>query len=244
MPYIVALISLCAVYVLALYLMRYAKRGFVCNFFFLAVVLGCYLTIGVIVYSDVGFYDWNFQNLMPVANVSPFMFATAPLFLLAPKRVRGYGFLLISLLSVGMFLSGVFGCVYNAVIHYKFHFHFLLDYIAHFALSLFGIYLIRTGQARFTRRGFFVSSAMIFGVALVMLLLNLIFDTSFFGLSLNGKHNIYNVVLVGNSYLSALIYFIGLMAVLLLGAAAAKLASAPCFALFTKEKNTKNYTIQ
>ena len=62
--------------------------------------------------------------------------------------------------------------------------------------------------------GFF----LIYGVAVVMLILNVIFDKAFFGLSLNGRHNIYNMVLVDNSYLSALIYFVGLGAVLALGA--------------------------
>ena len=38
-----------------------------------------------------------------------------------------------------------------------------------------------------------------------------------FTLSINGKHNIYNMVLVNNSYLSALIYYLGLGVVLLLG---------------------------
>ena len=52
-----------------------------------------------------------------------------------------------------------------------------------------------------------------------MLVLNLIFDTSFFGLSLRGKHNIYNNVLTNNSYLSAALYFFGLICVLLMGLA-------------------------
>jgi hypothetical protein len=36
-------------------------------------------------------------------------------------------------------------------------------------------------------------------------------------LSLNGKHSIYNVVLVESSYLSALLYFFGLFGVLAMG---------------------------
>ena len=47
--------------------------------------------------------------------------------------------------------------------------------------------------------------------------LYVIFDNAFFGLSLFGKHNIYNMVIVDNSYLSALLYFIGLIGVTLLG---------------------------
>ena len=50
-----------------------------------------------------------------------------------------------------------------------------------------------------------------------MMIVNVIFDTAFFGLSLNGKHNIYNFVLTNNAYLSAALYFFGLICVLGLG---------------------------
>ena len=129
------------------------------------------------------------------------------------------------MLCVGMFLSTVFGCVHNALRGYKFHFHFTLDYLSHFALSAFGIYLIRTGQAKVNIKNSSISASVIFGVATTMLALNAIFDTAFFGLSLTGKHNIYNIVLVSNSYLSAVIYYFGLAIVLCMGFALCKLLS-------------------
>ena len=64
-----------------------------------------------------------------------------------------------------------------------------------------------------------------------MLLLNVAFDTAFFGLSLNGKHNIYNMVLVSNSYLSACIYFLGVGVVLLLGVALCKIVERDKFCI-------------
>jgi len=131
--------------------------------------------------------------------------------------VKKHFLLLISLLSVGMFLSSALGCIYNAVINYKFHIHFTYDYVSHFSLSLLGIYVIRTKQVTLNIKNALISSSMIFGAAGVMLVLNAIFNTAFFGLSLNGKHNIYNNVLVDNSYVSALLYFLGLGLVLLLG---------------------------
>lgn len=62
-----------------------------------------------------------------------------------------------------------------------------------------------------------IAGSIIVVVALIMMTMNVLFDTSFFGLSLNGKHNIYLVVLTDNSYLSALIYFTGLTTILFLG---------------------------
>ena len=116
-----------------------------------------------------------------------------------------------------MLLSSVFGCIYNASINYKFHLHFLSDYFAHIALSLWGVYLIKSRQVELTKKNVIASSGIMIGVAFTMLTLNVIFDTAFFGLSLNGKHNIYNNVLTKSSYLSALLYFIGLIGVLGMG---------------------------
>lgn len=176
-----------------------------------------YLSLVYVVYSDVGFYDWNFQNTLPMANVSPFMFSVMPLTWILPKGARKYLYLLISLLSVGMLFSAISSSLYNAIIGYKFHWHFMLDYVAHLILSAWGIYLVKSGQVILCKRDCLISGSLIVGVAFVMMMLNVTLDTAFFGLSLSGKHNIYNNVIVDSSALSALIYFVGLVVVLLLG---------------------------
>ena len=176
-----------------------------------------YLSLVYVVYSDVGFYDWNFQNTLPMANVSPFMFSVMPLTWILPKGARKYLYLLISLLSVGMLFSAISSSLYNAIIGYKFHWHFMLDYVAHLILSAWGIYLVKSGQVILCKRDCLISGSLIVGVAFVMMMLNVMLDTAFFGLSLSGKHNIYNNVIVDSSALSALIYFVGLVVVLLLG---------------------------
>ena len=215
--YILTLLALYVIYGVCIFLMKYARSFTLANCIFTALVFLPYTMLCLTVYLDVGFNDWNFQNTLPVANVSPFMFSMVPIILILPKRLKKHAHLLISLLTVGMFLSSTFGCIYNALIGYKFHLHFTYDYISHFTLSLFGIYLIRTKQADLSKKNVLISSSLIYGAAAVMILLNVIFDKAFFGLSLNGKHNIYNNVLVDNSYLSALLYLIGLAFVLALG---------------------------
>ena len=217
MSYIITLIAFIVLYVGVIYLMKYMRNTKLTNTVFALVVFIAYVGLGLTIYLDVGFNDWNFQNTLPFANVSPFMFFSIPLALLLPKKINAYFLLLISLLSVGMFLSSVFECVYNAVINYKFHIHFTYNFFSHFALSLFGVYIIRSGQVTLNIKNALKSSIIIFTVATTMLIVNLIFNTAFFGLSLNGKHNIYNIVLVENSYLSALIYYTGLTLVVVLG---------------------------
>ena len=215
--YIIAMVGLCLFFAGGVFLMKYIPRSKMTNFVFGCLVFIPYVALCTIVYKDVGFYDWNFQNTLPVANVSPFMFALTALLLFFPKKVKKHLYLLISLLTVGMFFSSIVGCLYNASINYKFHFHFMLDYMAHIFLSLFGVYLIRSKQVIPTLKNGLISTGILLGVATVMMIINVIFDTSFFGLSLNGKHNIYNNVLTDNSYVSALLYYLGVVFVLSLG---------------------------
>ena len=215
--YILTLVIFAALYVAVICLMKFMRNTALTNAILMAAVLIPYVALSVTIYRDVGFYDWNFQNTLPVANASPFMFTCVPLALILPKRIREHFLLLISLLSVGMLLSGTFGCIYNAVRNYKFHIHFTYDYMAHFALSLFGVYLVKSKQVTPSVKNALISSSVIVGAAAIMMILNVIFDTAFFGLSLNGKHNIYNVVLTDSSYLSALLYFFGLAVILTLG---------------------------
>lgn len=217
MLYILSLIFLLVFYICIIINMKYMKNTKLFNFIFSTVVFVCYLCVVIRVYCSVGFDDWNFQNTLPVANVSPFMFTLVGILYLFPVKMRKHLYLLISLLSVGMLFSSILGCIYNASIHYKFHLHFLSDYVAHVMLSLWGVYFIKSGQVKLEKKNSLISASIILGVALVMMVLNVIFDTAFFGLSLNGKHSIYNNVLTDNSYLSAVLYFVGLLCILFLG---------------------------
>ena len=125
--------------------------------------------------------------------------------------------MLIALLSVGMFLSPSIALIRNGAIGYRFLPHFLLDYLAHYVLSLWGVYIIYSKQVELKVKDSLIAGSIIVVVALIMMIVNVLFDTSFFGLSLNGKHNIYLTVLTDNSLLSALMYFSGLVVVMILG---------------------------
>lgn len=217
MPYIISMLLLLVFYVFVILNMGYMKNTKLFNCIFSVTIVACYLYVVIRTYFSVGFNDWNFKNTLPVANVSPFMFTLVGIIHLIPFKLKKHLYLLISLLSVGMLLSSILGCIYNASIGYKFHLHFLSDYVAHIMISLWGVYLIKNRQAEPTKMNSIISGGIIIAVALTMLILNVIFNTAFFGLSLRGKHNIYNNVLTNNSYLSAVIYFAGLIFVLALG---------------------------
>lgn len=236
--YVLALFVLCFIYVMCILLMNRMHNTKLFNLIFIAFVYITYVCSCVYIYkTDTDPTRWNFLNTLPFANISPFMFSIMPILIVLPKKFKEPVYLLISMLTVGMFIASVFGCVGNAVRCYKFHFHFMLDYLSHFVLSAFGIYLIRTKQVKLTPKNGIISGSIIISVAIVMLVLNYFFDTAFFGLSLKGKHNIYNMVLVDNSYLSALIYFLGLIFVLSLGYVLCKIISKDRFKIKTKIKD-------
>ena len=163
--YILTLLIFCLLFGVGIYLMKYIRNFKLFNLIFLALVYIPYVSMCVFVYfTDTDLNRWNFLNTLPVANVSPFMFSLMPILLILPKRIKEYVYLLISMLTMGMLLSTVFGCVGNALRNYKFHFHFTLDYLSHFALAAFGIFLIRSKQVKFNSKNCIISGSTIFSI--------------------------------------------------------------------------------
>lgn len=217
MVYYLFLILFVVFYVGVLFLMRYFKEGALTNVIFCLNIVIPYLVLVVYLYFTAGPTNWNFTNALPISNVSQVMFTTCWLGVILPKKVRKYYLSLVALLSLGMFVAPSIGLCSYGLINYQFHPHFLLDSWAHYALSLWGVYLVFSKQCTLELKKVLIGGSIIVTVALTLMIVNVIFDTAFFGLSLNGKHNIYTLVLVDNSYLSALIYFLGLLGIMALG---------------------------
>ena len=205
------------VYIIAIFLMKYMKNNSYIN-----KIIPCFMFLAIIVESVYYFIldgssSYNFRNTLPVANVSPFMFINGIIIIFFPNKIKKYGNTLICLLSLGMFIAGI-GLLLNT--HFckiEPHWNFLLNAFNHILFSLFGIYLYKTNQVHQEKKKIVYSASIIVVVALFMLVLNAFFQTSYFGLSLYGNHNIYNLVLCQDSILSAIIYFIGLSLVLISG---------------------------
>lgn len=217
MGYSITLILLIVFYILGIYLTKYIKCKHIFTILFPFAVWLAYISCVVSMGIKAGITDWNFTNTLPTANVSPFMYCLTAFIWAFPKKCRKYLYGLIALLSLGMLCAGALNCIFNVMRNYKFHWEIGLDTFIHGAISWFGVYLVKTKQVDLDVKTSLISGSIIVGVACVMLLTNLLLHTSFFGLSLYGNHNIYNVVVCKNGYLSAGIYFIGLSAVLCVG---------------------------
>lgn len=168
-------------------------------------------------YYRYGIDNWNVQNLFPVANINPFMFVMAFVVLFLPKPIKNVFYLLTALLSFATILAGISGCFIYFKLIPTYEFQISIEWLSHLTMGLLGIYLILSKRVEFTVKNTLIASISIFGVALMMVVLNLIFDTSFFGLAFNGTHNIYNLIFIESPYLSALVYFVGLAGALFLG---------------------------
>ena len=195
------------------------KRKTLVNVIMVITVFLLYAFGVVRMYIKEGPHDWNFLNTLPVANVSPFTFCLALVALVLPKKLKNVVFTLVSLLSLGMVVAGSLICFSYVLRQYSFHFTIAADVLAHFVLSFFGVYLVKSGQVEPDKKNTIVAGATIVCVAVVMMALNIVFGTAFFGLGFNGNHNIYNMVLFDNAVVSATAYFLGLIGVLALGRA-------------------------
>lgn len=217
MFYWITLVGFIAIYIIGIFGMKYINKKIIINIIFPFLFFLFSLTNTIYFYYKVGFNDWNFQNTLPVANISPFMFFTSLIIIVLPNKLKKYVNTLILLLSLGMFGAGMLSLIFNAIRDYNYYWFIILDSFNHLLFSLYGIYLLKTNQICKENKKIILSGSLIIFVSLVMLVLNLIFQTSFFGLSLFGNHSIYNIVISDSSLLSAFIYFIGLIIILCLG---------------------------
>ncbi|MGI6377926.1 MAG: hypothetical protein ACOX0I_02530 [Bacilli bacterium] len=160
---------------------------------------------------------WNLKNMLPTANISPFMFIMVFIVLFLPKAIKKHFYLLMSMLSFGMIVAGIIECIiYSSKPNYYYLFC-SINWINHFTMAFFGIYLLLTKRIELTVRNCIKASMIIYATVAIMMILNIIFGTSFFGLAFNGEHHIYRHIIIPNPYLSALVYVIGLTCFLIIG---------------------------
>lgn len=219
MHYWMSLVLFIVFYILSIVIFsKYNKKSRLVNYAFIITIFLLYLFCVISIYMDVGFYDWNFQNVLPTANVSPFMYTLLFISILLPENIKHYIFTLVGLLSFPMLCAGLISCVAYIIRDYAFHLTIFVDGFIHVLISIFGVYLVKSAQINFKKsKDVIISGTIILGAAITMLILNLILKTSFFGLSMYDNYSIYNIVLVNNGIVNAIIYLIGLVLVLFIG---------------------------
>jgi len=216
--YIAAVLFSIVLYAAGLLFMKYLVqfRKF-CDIDFPALIFILYFIEIVLLLVDVKIEDWSYLTLLPLGNVGPFMFFTLPFYFLLPKKVRKYVLTLVALLSPAMLLYGIMRGVTLVVAGTKAYASYVLDIICHVVFAVYGVYLVRSEQVDIDIKRSLIAGAILFGVSILMLILNAIFRTSFFGLSVYGEHNLYNIIYIKSAVLSIFVFFIAFAALLTIG---------------------------
>lgn len=167
-----------------------------------------YVAIIIYQYKHCGPDDWNFKNTLPLANMSPLMFTLSLVALLPIKKIKNVIHPLYCLLYVGMVGSALASCIFFAVNASHCNFYVAMNSVSHVAIALYAIYLLVTKQVVFDKKTLIRSISVIYGIVVIVIVLNLIFKTDFFGLTFTEKYNIYGTQIIKNPYLSAVVYFV------------------------------------
>ena len=216
--YVISLIILISSYTAALFFLFKRDRDIPYLEYLLPItVMVLYLANVIWIYHDVGPNDWNFLNALPMQNLSPFSYCLCFLSAFLPKKVRAPIYAMFALLSVGMLCAGILEIASYIPRNYAFHLILILGTTPHFLLSFFGIYLIRRQKINLSGKTMLWGYLLPIAIAIVMLIINCIFHTAYFGLSVYGDHNIYSVVISDYAAVSILAYFFGLCFVLAIG---------------------------
>ena len=216
--YLASILVSIVLFAVGLVFMKYlVKYRTISDIDFPAVIFVLYFIEIVLLLVGVDVKDWSYLTLLPFGNIGPLVFFAIPFLFFLPKKVRRYGFTIIALLSPAMLVYGIMHGIMLVVAGTKVFAAYVLDIFCHALCALYGIYLVRTEQVDFDVKKSLISGAVVFAVAILMLVLNAIFHTSFFGLSVYGDHNIYNVFVLDSAVLSVFLYFIIVGAALVVG---------------------------
>ena len=152
-------------------------------------------------------------------QISPFTFTIMPTLLLFKSKICEFIKSAIAFLSVGMIIAMLISPQYA----YLFNFttmaggDYFFDALAHLNCSLFGMYLVLTGQVKLTYKNFVRAVIFMYSVITFGVILNYLFGTNFFGMCPYGGYSIYMFNLFEEYWATLLAYYLGVMLVLYLG---------------------------
>ena len=179
--------------------------------------------------ADLAFYFcWNLAALergwldegwMTLENISPLCCTLVPLTLIMNDKVKQATYCFISFLSVGLFVAMLISPEHAYLFSYNIEANFLYtsEAACHLVCSLFGIYLVLSGQvkpdfASWLRSIIFAASVIGFGV-----FLNFVFHKTHFGMDPYGNSAIYMIDIFDSHAATLAAYCAGVVVVLTVG---------------------------
>ena len=182
-----------------------------------------FVIVDVIFYFvwNLGMYEhgWLTDGFETLGNISPMIFTVIPLTCFMNEKTKQYAYSAIAFLWTGMFLALFISPEYAYLFDYRTDASVLYtgEALCHMWASLFGIYLILTGQVKLNfqswgRAVIFMYSVIGFGV-----FLNFFFHRSNFGMDPYGDYAIYFLDIFGTFEATLLAYLLGVLTILTLG---------------------------
>nr|MBE6544661.1 hypothetical protein [Oscillospiraceae bacterium] len=162
---------------------------------------------------------WLEDGFMTLENISPFIMTLIPLTVFMSEKVRSYCNSAIAFLWIGMFLALMISPQHAYIFSYHIEASFIYSTEAacHLLASLYGIYLIISGQVKCDSRHWVKSIVCMFSVIGFGVLLNYLFHIDNFGMDPYGDYTIYMIDIFGSFGATLIAYLLGVLVVLTLG---------------------------
>ena len=182
------------------------------------VVLNCVFFLGLNI-EVFRLRNTTSYTFMTFNNISPFTFTFMPFIFLFRKKVKECFLAAISFLSIGMFVAMLVTPQYAYIFSFnnEARMDFLFDALCHLNCSLFGIYLIASGQVKITIKNLISSTIFMYSVITFGVIGNYIFHLNNFGMSPYGGYSIYFIDIFEEYWATLLAYYIGVFLVLSIG---------------------------
>lgn len=170
---------------------------------------------------NLGMYErgWLADGFETLGNISPMTFTLIPFTCIMNDKIKEYAYSAIAFLWVGMFLALFISPEYI----YLFDFHteanvlYTGEALCHMWASLFGIYLILTGQVKLNFQSWIRSIVFLYSIIGFGVFLNVFFHTRNFGMDPYGNYAIYFLDIFGTFEATLVAYLLGVLTVLTLG---------------------------
>jgi hypothetical protein len=161
----------------------------------------------------------NSFRFMVFENISPFTFTFIALLPFMKDSVKQYFKNAIAFLCVGMVVAMMITPQYAYLFSFRQEagMDYLFDALCHLNCSLFGIYLVVSGQVKLDSKSFIRAVIFMYVVITSVVILNFIFHTNNFGMCPYGGYSIYMFNLFEDYAPTLTAYYLGVLVVLYIG---------------------------
>ena len=175
--------------------------------------------------SVIFFFGWNYAayeigwlegGFMTFQNISQFTLTIIPLTLLMSEKAKSYFNSTIAFLWVGMFIALGVSPEFSYIFKYKQEATLILSTEAscHLIASLYGVYLIISGQVVCDFKHWVKSLICMYSVIAFVVITNFTFHMDHFGMDPYGNYRIYFIDIFGSFWETLLAYLLGVFLVL------------------------------